>query len=695
MEFNHVILGSLFSSWGSEGHNTVNAAKMIIAMRDLVKGWMIPPWLNIFADTAERLLSSKDLEHRIFMRLIALGRTKGTKLLCDPLSHPQPMFGLTDFGNFIRLLKFDQDKIDVLRKYTTIFFPDIDYREVIIRYRFRVPDLTESICEPSEFLKKQDTHIQNKSKESNDERDNANDKYDKSVSNSGIQNMRSQTVQISVESPDVMLNGTVSEYATAMPLPRQCISSDSFSKCHNNIHHRWIRDGLDSTKRPQSVARTIESETKQSREMMNLNKMNSQFSISAEAFTLWLNDSNETLCGYDEHPPNTAAQTYKLFLGDPNSAALFAISRHCDEYEGELKAPIWSRRKKFYKKVIQYDDIISAMMRQQIDPQSLLRHLQDLSAPETIFAVSLRAVEYINMLYKSMNSATINLKATSQTLGNMQWAKSLNPSKKQARNRERSFACIAAMDTGTIDFHPLKFENVMALSSMDSLYIAAPLMRDPLARSSSGDILHMIGNVGRHGLLLLVPPAVPQTSIPELDSWKEIEHISFNGKIEDTFTGTSLHLSFTDWPTPIDLGRGQHEAQAYMVESLVSVHDNGRWIADLDVLESLKKGDKQYDHEFFFRTHCSHDNSDSSTNAEADNDFFDLVCIRTWDEFLERPASPSIVMTHNNWLARVAIATLGVRRGDRVFVRNDVCTQCLKEVKEFDPDLMARALLLV
>jgi hypothetical protein len=405
---------------------------------------------------------------------------------------------------------------------------------------------------------------------------------------------------------------------------------------------------------------------------------------------------------FDKGCSESWPKTYDLFLGDPDTAALFVASRYMDEYDQELRAPAWSRKDNFHKKIIDFDDIISALQAGLVDPQSLAKHLTFVKTKDPNpngkyegYFTSLAAVEYINELYKSMDSATIDLKVASQTLKDLKWVKNWNWSQKRRRAREQSFACIATLDTGTVDLHPSKFENVMAMSSTDSLYIAASLMCDPTKTTSFGEIRHVIGNVGRHGLLLLVPPPVPQTLNLDLGTWREIEHAPFDGKIEDAFTRTSLHLSFTDWSTPIDLGRGQHDAEAYVVESLVSVHDHGRWIADLDILESLKKGSGQFDHEFFFKAGCSHSHpSDATPEAEVEGSG-ELISIKSWDEFLDRPESPSVVMAHKNWLARLAVTTLGVHRGDRVFVDDAVCAQCLDELRRFDPELAAKALFVV
>lgn len=136
------------------------------------------------------------------------------------------------------------------------------------------------------------------------------------------------------------------------------------------------------------------------------------------------------------------------------------------------------------------------------------------------------------------------------------------------------------------------------------------------------------------------------------------------------------------WCIPIELGdarRGRRDADAYIVESLVSVYDRGRWIGDLDVLGALSKGSAHPDHAFFYRTSCAHVDAKTLQPHRVSPSF---VTIENWDEFLEHPETPAVAMAHGNWDAKLALAVLGVRRGDRVFVMEKICENCFTDVED-------------
>ncbi|OJD25143.1 hypothetical protein ACJ73_03487 [Blastomyces percursus] len=282
------------------------------------------------------------------------------------------------------------------------------------------------------------------------------------------------------------------------------------------------------------------------------------------------------------------------------------------------------------------------------------------------YFTSLNAVAEVHKVYKALGKgATIDPNVISQKLYDVHWIKTMSVWNSVHTSREYEFACISCFDTGTVNLPPSKFENVIALSSGDSLYISSPLLCDPSDKVTASNIEHMIGNVGKHGLLLLVPP-VPQVMTPELDNWRSIDHPLYEGQLEDTFRGTSLHLSFTDWSAPIDLGRGHRDAEAY--------------VANLDAY-----------------AHTPSSTAATATQNATIGDFVDkeISCITNWDEFLERPDTPSVAMTHKNWLARLSIAVLASRRGDRVFVNDRFCIQCLEDLEAFDPALLAKVLFVV
>jgi hypothetical protein len=61
-----------------------------------------------------------------------------------------------------------------------------------------------------------------------------------------------------------------------------------------------------------------------------------------------------------------------------------------------------------------------------------------------------------------------------------------------------------------------------------------------------------------------------------------IDREEYTGQCEDYFGGTTLHLSFTDWSIPIDVGeseRGHHDTAAYIMVFgyRAGLHVSKRW----------------------------------------------------------------------------------------------------------------------
>jgi hypothetical protein len=166
---------------------------------------------------------------------------------------------------------------------------------------------------------------------------------------------------------------------------------------------------------------------------------------------------------------------------------------------------------------------------------------------------------------------------------------------------------------------------------------------------------HILGNIGKPGLVVLVPPSEAPLA-PEMtnDSWVLSSLAPFNGVPNDCFTETSLHLSFSNYHVPIVEAdaRGQQDASLFILESIVSVRHFGNWIADIDVLSSLKA---DIISSFPPAGNCAH-----KENEPPD---FPLTAIGTWEEILDLPPGPVVAMAHGNSMARLAI--VGILAGHR------------------------------
>ncbi|KAJ5547777.1 hypothetical protein N7513_005011 [Penicillium frequentans] len=200
-------------------------------------------------------------------------------------------------------------------------------------------------------------------------------------------------------------------------------------------------------------------------------------------------------------------------------------------------------------------------------------------------------------------------------------------------SRKSAFAAILQFESGTIDVDPSDLIAVLAISSGNSLFIAEELLHDPtpLADVSPCAISQVMGNVGKPGIALLVPPPELQIRQHDLERWHFVNHNPFDGNLTGgMFEGTSLHMSFTGWEGPVSLGPSSYRGMdAYFVETIVSVNDGGEWVGDLDILKGLK--DLKMEKINSAVIECSHDPSFAAAGVK-------MVSIDCWEEILDPPS---------------------------------------------------------
>ena len=196
---------------------------------------------------------------------------------------------------------------------------------------------------------------------------------------------------------------------------------------------------------------------------------------------------------------------------------------------------------------------------------------------------ALSALTLATRLYKGMEGATISLKLVDFSLAKALWLprQLIDPIYSEdpdhlgpmnfPLNRENAFACIANFETGDMQISPEEFEQTIAIATENSIYVTGILLSDPLDRDSGGSIRHIIGNIGRPGISLLVAPVDPQIR-PLSNEYNVVTHAPYDGKREDNFGGTSLQLRFTEWSMPIDFeGSRSIDQTAHVIETVISV----------------------------------------------------------------------------------------------------------------------------
>lgn len=315
----------------------------------------------------------------------------------------------------------------------------------------------------------------------------------------------------------------------------------------------------------------------------------------------------------------------------------------------------------------------------------------------TEWIISLRVLEIAHKIYEPLPGATVSVRIADQDLLTAHW---LPPSVRRISDningvqllqysfadavktpidvyvkemtRAQTFACIAMFESGRFNIEPEKLHEVVALCSEDSIFVSGILLADP-ARSPSGiSIRHLVGNVGHAGMVFMVSPLDPKVR-PVVDDPRLVEHRIYDGQCLDKVQGTSFHLSFTSWKMPLDWNTtGEIDQEIFLLESVLSVQDSGRWVADIDILEL----DKNRPDIISQRTVCSCTTKDARK--------MDVVSLDSWDELLDTPPCVGVFRAFNNWSARLAAASILVQQGKGhcvAIIDGDlpICFNCIAE----------------
>ncbi|KAK1753339.1 hypothetical protein QBC47DRAFT_388233 [Echria macrotheca] len=458
--------------------------------------------------------------------------------------------------------------------------------------------------------------------------------------------------------------GGMTQYASVKPITHRSGKRDAEgAEIKSAGHMRWLRDISD-----EDIARFANLRESLS-SVDDLGPLESTTSTGEPTFSL-------TSAGKFGINPYS---NFVFFAGDSDTGLFWDFDPHSSNIIG----PVPSSPDHLITRSGSFKEIIS---RGWISPGRCLVQLAEyVDKPlRTSMKVSLRALATLSRVYKLLPEATISLGISSSSLYSMPWAQQPPAGNQNPRpfsifppSWQRTFSCIMTMESGSLAFPLETFEKVMAISAGDSLYIAAPLLCDPAETPDKSEIHRIVGNVGGSGIALLIPPADPEFQDYDPSSWKLIDHKPFDGRLENSFVGTSLHLSFTGYTMPVDTDdRGFRDKEVCYMETRITVHDQGKEVGDLDILGNL-------DHEFGRRFHlvapCSHASPAQSRNPEAiDNP--KVTTIDNWAELIDKPETVAIARSNGNWLGRLALAIAGLQLGHRVVVTpNTFCWACITE----------------
>ncbi|CAJ0544261.1 Ff.00g035280.m01.CDS01 [Fusarium sp. VM40] len=224
--------------------------------------------------------------------------------------------------------------------------------------------------------------------------------------------------------------------------------------------------------------------------------------------------------------------------------------------------------------------------------------------------------------------------------------------------------------------HSLIPKHIMGLSFENSIIVPSSLVRDPGDKVSKvTKLTRILGNIGRPGLTMLIPPADPMLASLDEGTWRISNLNNFNGRPEDMFSTTSLHLSFTDWSQPLtSVGNsGNRDGEGSLMEAVVSIKDSGRWVGDIDILKALES---DMIHLAQPNSSCSHERGSLPQNS--------IHSIECWDELRDCPEEQAVIRASGNWVARLAATSYlaqkmsqkGMRPSRIVICPTDVCWDC-------------------
>ena len=378
-------------------------------------------------------------------------------------------------------------------------------------------------------------------------------------------------------------------------------------------------------------------------------------------------------------PWGTGRRSLNFLYGDEDSAALYRVSSI---------VPL-----DYVKMEVEIGELEPLLDQDALKVPQLIQHIGHYhQGPYENLGSSLKAFASFMNVYQSLPEATIALKIAYKPLHQASWARhaaarevapvprgkhSAEMTKKESAPQQgawsrslslaETFACIAMFESGTYDLGPSALEHVFAISSSNSLFVAAPLLNDPSQCHNDHVVLRVVGNIGRAGIAMLIAPQDPRTRKLESDTWELISHAPFDGKIENSFRNTSLHLSFTQYTLPVNTGdSGGQDIEAFYLESLISVYDRDKWVADLDILKML--GSELFQRHTYTKA-CDHRHGQTPR--------FDLISIDNWEELLDREEVRTIVRAHRNPMARLATAAISVRQGrPTIILPDEFCFTC-------------------
>ncbi|KAL8922260.1 MAG: hypothetical protein Q9172_003630 [Xanthocarpia lactea] len=620
-------LGSLLQAWGAAGKDTLRSLRWLSSLYQvllegtklgydesstLTKGSAKHSWLALLSEAAHLYTISHGLERQHNDKLISLGRKHGKTFLGTP---DEPVFGLLAQGKFIDMMADEEERIKLLRKVGEPLAEKLwlGSSQIFIRYKHYLSDST--------WVYEYATAIP----------------YNTSKKRRADAKTNSVTALRDFERREALLTIT-----------GECVSrredqhiEDLFPADAGLYRPHW--DGPpsypDSTPWYRFAFGAIEDTA-----LFVIEKHKSVIDL------LQTPEQNATLLYsvFEDYQINK--QTVAHILGWNWRFARVDVDPHLKSLKAISTAAMMFRH-------FPYASVDVRILQQKLFNASWLRTCLS-SVDSELHGKPMTLVPYALHSSANHHSGLVAMKTNYET------PKALEP---YALSEAQAFACLAMFESGQHDIDPGQLTDVMAMSSGNSIYVSAALLADPYDDTQPGDIRGFIGNLGRPGISFLVPPKAPLTKEVSIDEWPLIERNEFDGRLSDHFQDTSLHLSFTTAESPLNVRfLGGQDFEARILETLFSVYEGGRWIADLNV------SNVQTSTRICRMARCVSGHPANIQPSSA------ITCIDSWLGLVDAPEERvSLVRAHGNWQARLAASSICIALGyDTIILPDDVCWKC-------------------
>ena len=642
-ELNMIVLGIVFGKWGSCITDPLNGAKMLATLVSCLTSQAESglektfPGLHFLWHAAKRLLETPHADRQGALSLMAYGRRRGQNFLMSRTDKVEPVFGMTNPRIAWELTHGGENSPGPTKPTT---FEDI---EDLRNFATLLGCASENCI---------------------------------------IQYYRKSKEDFTPED----LLAPQFEYTTAVPVQRCSTKRESDGNSRPSMYHiKWVPPRSDDLSMP-------DLEIAQECEMYDLKNVN----FSAEnPHIIWYEPSelNRSQPGNFAHISkdwDSEKCCRRLFyyhlVGDIRRAALFILEEPMPFRDVQL-----TKFLDFYGSLSQFPDsdtLHYAHYRRGNIP------LKDKERSTARFHLSLNRLAYASALYRQLPEATVSASVVRCPMYDAVCCDT------NLIELHAKFASIAMFETGSPNTPMKQLSPVMALCSGNAIYVADALIQDPFQPKLDNNqgITRIIGNIDHPGVVMLAPPQAPMIRGEEPDSWRMVNHHIFDGRAEDCFSETSLHLSFTKFEVPLSVPVGAIDPEVSMVEALVQSYNRKKWVADLDVIACLKHKD------YFLPIllpPCVHKGATPSPPLEiaavqirkaTDKH---LVSVDSWEELLDPPEdlgtkNIAVVRAGNSWHARIATMSVSIQRHLRTTVlpTEPLCTLCgVKAFKDIASDV--------